>query len=86
MKIEKMAFASRLSRARQLSATTVAATANANSRAFHSSNRLFESVGVVGIPLSKGQRKAGVDRGPKEIRDFGTLKALANRGFNVTGG
>jgi len=69
-----MAFLSGLSRGRFVSAI----------RAFHSSGFLHENIGVVGIPLSKGQRKTGVDRGPDDLRDFGTLKALTRYGWNVT--
>ena len=54
-------------------------------RAFHSSNFLYENIGVVGIPLAKGQRKTGVDKGPDDLRDFGTVKALTKYGWNVTG-
>jgi len=53
-------------------------------RAFHSSNFLYENIGVVGIPLAKGQRKTGVDKGPDDLRDFGTVKALTKYGWNVT--
>ena len=54
-------------------------------RGFHSSSFLHENIGVVGIPLSKGQRKTGVDRGPDDLRDFGTVRALTKYGWNVTG-
>ena len=54
-------------------------------RSVHSSTFLHENIGVVGIPLSKGQRKTGVDQGPDDLRDFGTLKALTKYGWNVTG-
>jgi len=53
-------------------------------RGFHSSSFLHENIGVVGIPLSKGQRKTGVDRGPDDLRDFGTVRALTKYGWNVT--
>lgn len=69
-----MAFLSSLSRGRFLGAI----------RSFHSSAFLHESIGVVGIPLSKGQRKTGVDNGPDDLRDFGTLKALTKYGWDVT--
>ncbi len=54
-------------------------------RGFHSSGGLYENIGVVGIPLAKGQRQAGVDRGPDDLRDFGTVRALTKYGWNVTG-
>ena len=54
-------------------------------RGFQSSSQLYENIGVVGIPLSKGQRKTGVDRGPDDLRDFGAVRALTKYGWNVTG-
>jgi len=53
-------------------------------RGFQSSSQLYENIGVVGIPLSKGQRKTGVDRGPDDLRDFGAVRALTKYGWNVT--
>lgn len=54
------------------------------SRAFHSAKliRDHNRYGIIGVPLAKGQRKAGVDLGPSAIRSGGlisNLKEIAGR-------
>ncbi|XP_039898155.1 arginase-2, mitochondrial [Simochromis diagramma] len=41
------------------------------------------SVAVLGAPFSKGQKKRGVEHGPKVIRDAGLMERLSNFDFSV---
>ncbi|CAB1335671.1 unnamed protein product [Coregonus sp. 'balchen'] len=38
------------------------------------------SVVVLGAPFSKGQKRRGVEHGPKAIRDAGLIERLSNLG------
>lgn len=38
----------------------------------------FNSIGVIGVPFSKGQPKGGVAGGPKAIRDAGLIGRIAD--------
>lgn len=37
-----------------------------------------KSLGVIGVPFYKGQKKSGVDNAPAMIRNSGLLKQLEN--------
>ncbi|XP_076366680.1 arginase-1-like [Tachypleus tridentatus] len=41
------------------------------------------NIGIIGAPLSKGQRKSGVEKGPLAIRDGGLLEKMQGLGLNV---
>lgn len=47
-------------------------------RAFHSAKliRDHNRFGIIGVPFAKGQRKSGVDLGPKYIRAGGLISHL----------
>src|SRR4051812_8078902 len=40
-------------------------------------------VSVIGAPMCAGQRKAGVDKGPSQLRDVGLLDNLKGLGWKV---
>ncbi|XP_062325207.1 arginase-2, mitochondrial [Osmerus eperlanus] len=42
-----------------------------------------QSVAVVGAPFSKGQKRRGVEHGPKAIRDAGLIERLSNLDYPV---
>lgn len=56
----------------------------ANASGFHVDALLGQNLGVVGLPFAKGQRKGGVEKGPDDLREFGTLKNLCKYGWHVT--
>ncbi|KAH3854398.1 arginase-1-like [Dreissena polymorpha] len=43
----------------------------------------WKKLGVVGVPVSKGQRRDGTDKGPKFLRDGGLLERLKKIGCEV---
>jgi arginase len=44
------------------------------------------TVGVIGVPFSGGQPKAGVDTGPHHLVEFGLLEQITNLGYRVSFG
>ncbi|XP_023686785.2 arginase-1 [Paramormyrops kingsleyae] len=51
--------------------------------AFHIHKRPHHSVGIIGAPFSKGQRKDGVEKGPDLIRNAGLVEKLKAQGCTV---
>jgi len=62
---------------------TPPATTSSAAPSFSTSASTSNSIGVVGIPLSKGQRKSGVEQGPDDLRNFGLLNSLLKTGHDI---
>lgn len=43
----------------------------------------MEKVGIIGVPFGKGQRRGGVQHGPKAIRDAGLIQEIHSFNQNV---
>ncbi|CAI9716794.1 arginase-2, mitochondrial [Octopus vulgaris] len=43
----------------------------------------LQKIGVVGVPLNKGQDKQGVELGPKALRDNGLITSLEDLGHRI---
>ncbi|GAB1598109.1 arginase, hepatic-like [Argonauta hians] len=46
-------------------------------------NLHFQNIGVIGVPLNKGQGKQGVELGPRALRDSGLITSLENLGHKI---
>ncbi|XP_052269200.1 arginase-1-like [Dreissena polymorpha] len=47
-------------------------------------NMSLDTLGIVGVPVSKGQRRDGTEKGPQVLRDGGLIEKLTRFGWNVT--